>query len=208
MADFLDSADELRRTVDLGEDRESFDVVFKGIAALQAVHSKSALDVYNLESVFAAFEMAALFGTSGIFGSEEIQKLGIAIRRVIVRTLEERILFPVENNRTRPPMPYQDFVQLVHGLHRDLPQTKQDRVAVITFNYDIALDYAFHFSGVKLNYGLQPTKDRTRFQLMKLHGSLNWSRCAECNTVVPWHPEEFFSKRNWQLWGSKPKSVH
>ena len=95
MADFLDTADELRKTIDLGDDKASFDAVFKGISALQAVHSKSTLDVYNLESVFAAFEMASLFGRLGSLTAEEIRGMSSAIRRLIVRTLEERIMLPV-----------------------------------------------------------------------------------------------------------------
>ena len=126
MADFLDIADELRKTQDLGDDKSSFDAVFKGISALQTVHSKSTLDVYNLESVFAAFEMASLFGRLGNLTSQEIQGLSAAIRRLIVRTLDERIMLPVKGKTVSPSSPYQEFVSLVLGLHRSRHATSQN----------------------------------------------------------------------------------
>ncbi len=63
MAEFLDEADKLRSSSP--EDREQFDLVFKGRAALQQVHSMAQLDILNIESVFAAFEMAQLTGRLG-----------------------------------------------------------------------------------------------------------------------------------------------
>lgn len=60
MHDFLDTAQDLltrKQTGDVGAD---FERVFKGIHALQRVHSKAQLDLVNVEAVFAAFEMAKL----------------------------------------------------------------------------------------------------------------------------------------------------
>ena len=53
MTDFLDVAGDLYRS-----DRSSFkdfEPVFSAISALSAAHSKSILDLDNIESVFAAF---------------------------------------------------------------------------------------------------------------------------------------------------------
>ena len=207
MADFLDTADELRRTIDLGDDKTSFDAVFKGVSALQAVHSKSTLDVYNLESVFAAFEMASLFGRLGTLTSQEIQGMSAAIRRLIVRTLEERIMLPVSGKTVKPPLPYEQLVKLVLALPRS-PQTRGPaNASIVTFNYDISLDFAFHDRRVGVDYCLKPSSDMTRFHLMKLHGSLNWGRCSQCHSVVSWHLEAFFAKHHWDIWGSEPKTV-
>jgi hypothetical protein len=65
MAAFLDNAYKLRRNADVNltqRQKDNFDLVFRGISALQVAHSKSTLDLINLESVFGAFDMARLAG--------------------------------------------------------------------------------------------------------------------------------------------------
>jgi hypothetical protein len=61
MGNFIDAARRLRPSINNTHLADAFDLVFLGISALQLAHSKSDLDIYNLESVFAAFEMARLF---------------------------------------------------------------------------------------------------------------------------------------------------
>ena len=62
LKDFLDEADKLlwKQNILDDSDKEQFRKVFQGIANLQPIHSKSKLDIYNLESVFAIFEMGDL----------------------------------------------------------------------------------------------------------------------------------------------------
>ncbi len=56
MGEFLDVAHNLWKTE--GSTMPAFETVFRGISRLQQVHSKAKLDIQNVESVFAAFEMA------------------------------------------------------------------------------------------------------------------------------------------------------
>jgi NAD-dependent SIR2 family protein deacetylase len=35
--------------------------------------------------------------------------------------------------------------------------------------------------------------------VFKLHGSLNWARCAKCKNVVPWDILEYMGSRNWSF---------
>jgi len=70
MHDFLDVARDLLSADKVGDARKSFETVFRGISALQQVHSKSELDILNLESVFAAFEMGLLL--SETFGCNSV----------------------------------------------------------------------------------------------------------------------------------------
>src|SRR6267143_3383453 len=88
MAEFLDVAENLRRFRKSEISAEHFALVFRGRASLQSVHSKSTLDLDNIESVFAAFEMAALFNRLGRSSGIDIPSLAPAIRRMIVSTLE------------------------------------------------------------------------------------------------------------------------
>jgi hypothetical protein len=60
MADFLDRSRALFAANPCNEYSTDLQRVFEGISKLQSVHSKSELDIVNLESVFSAFEMAEL----------------------------------------------------------------------------------------------------------------------------------------------------
>ena len=194
MAEFLDAAETIGRTKDGGISNKDFDLVFRGRASLQAVHSKSNLDLDNIESVLAAFEMAALFKRPlGALSVEEVASLPSATRRLIVETLERVLAFPYKDGHVMPPPPYHDFVGLISAI------TEKDRggVCLITFNYDLALDYALHFNGLRENYCLD--SDTQGIPLLKLHGSVNWTRCSnqECGEITPWNLRDFFSGTNW-----------
>ena len=175
--------------------------MFKARAALQAVHSKSNLDLDNIESVFAAFEMAALFKRPlGALDVKDVQNLPSAMRRLIVETLERELTFPFMGGPLMPPLRYNDFVALIKKIMEKDP----GGVSLITFNYDLALDYALHFNSLGSNYCL--SDDIQGFPLMKLHGSINWTRCSnsECGAIIPWHFREFFSMTNWNTLGMSP----
>ena len=89
MLDFLDVAYKLWKTNSVPDAAAKFETVFDGISELQYVHSKSQLDIQNLESVFAAFEMAKILGKFGTYTSEQIDSLVDAMRVVIVKTIEK-----------------------------------------------------------------------------------------------------------------------
>lgn len=189
MRDFLDIAHSLQR--DGSAAPVDFEPVFKGISILTAAHSKASLDLDNIESVFAAFEMAALLGMPlGELSISDVKQLGLAIRRLIVRTLEVRIQYPVVGSQVRPPVPYGDFADLV----REINSHGSVNSAVITFNYDVTLDYAFHFYSVRSNYCLQSEAQLHETPLLKLHGSLNWTRCNKCESVIPWSINEYLQR--------------
>lgn len=190
MFDFLDKAERLLATGAVGaEYEESFSLVFNGIDALQQTYAKSIVDSDNLEAVFAAFEMAALFkGRLGKLSPNEVVGLKTAIRRVIVRTLELSVRFPQGRGGVLPPGAYGAFADLLQELAGPDPS----RAAVMTFNYDIALDYALHFNKMPIDYCFEPEEmpaDRGRHPLMKLHGSLNWLGCEKCGTRA-WNMSE------------------
>lgn len=201
MADFLDVSDKLRRKQAIGKHKESFDLVFKAVAALQSVHSKSSLDLDNIESVFAAFDMSVLFDRGfGGLTKEEIQELPSAMRKVIVHTLEQSIDFSFSDGRVHPPKPYLQFAELIKSLVED----HRESASVITFNYDLGLDYAFRFVNRGVDYALAAPGG---IPLLKLHGSLNWARCSVCSDVRPWSLNELFSTRNWETYGLAPGTL-
>jgi hypothetical protein len=179
MNTFIRAAQEIQRGAGsqrlYPKEQEYFDLMFRARTLLQHVHSKSELDLNNIESLFGAFDMAALLGRLGTLTDEEIQKLPNAVRYVIAKTIESRLQYPINSSgQTLPPIPYDGFAEIVRELHKQDP----DSVSVITFNYDIGLDYAFHFKSVPF-------------------GSLNWGNCEKCPRVVPFQLKDFFAQFQW-----------
>jgi hypothetical protein len=110
MANFLDTARRLHREGRTGDKGTYFSDVFDGITALSAVYEKSNLDTDNLESVFAAFEMARLFGGLKNLDADLLGRLPDALRFLIVETLEQTIQFPVTQKKVSGPI----FVEAPH----------------------------------------------------------------------------------------------
>ena len=198
-SDFMDKAKLLLREGDLSEDdRAAFELVLQARDSLKAAHSKAELDLRNLETLFGAFEMAALFGRLGAMPQKQVEALPLAMRRLISRTIEKTMEFPVlltaENRippapparragtfpKILPPVPYETFAELVARMSAKRPAD----VSLITFNYDLGTDYALAFAQIPFSYGLGEDPGGA-LDLLKLHGSLNWGRCASCGNIVP-----------------------
>jgi hypothetical protein len=79
--------------------------------------------------------------------------------------------FPVSpNDGFIASAPYRRLVDLLHTFRQ-----ANSSVAIITFNYDVALELALHYNHVEFSYSLdgkQPPRDV--IPLLKLHGSINW----------------------------------
>ncbi|HXY78478.1 MAG TPA: hypothetical protein VEH47_06650 [Candidatus Acidoferrales bacterium] len=58
-------------------------------------------------------------------------------------------------------------------------------ISILTFNYDLCLDWALHMGGIRPDYRLpnDRAEDRGSIDLLKLHGSLNWAYCEQCGIV-------------------------
>lgn len=191
MWNFLNIAENVAREHPQDADHESFDLVAKARAALDVVHAKARLNTNNIEDLFAAFEMMDLLEIRpGGLTDMEIRSLPSAIRRLIVRTLEQKIRFPLAQSgapqqisewEILPPIPYGRFADSM----RDSFVRKATDVAYITFNYDVALDFALLKSGRAPNYCWKDPTAASGPPLMKLHGSLNWAYCHACKTLIP-----------------------
>jgi NAD-dependent SIR2 family protein deacetylase len=110
--------------------------------------------------------------------------------------LEEKVTWPVRENRIYPHDAYRKLAALVTDLCKG--SSALHSCSIITFNYDLALDYALHFETLATYYCL-PGAQQNAPALLKLHGSLNWAKCGECNAIIPWTFSEFFRK-----YGSSP----
>lgn len=183
MKDFLDVARGLLRRGEVEEAGNAFANVMDAVGKLNAVHSKTNLDTSNVETVYTAFEMGKLLGKlPGIADEERIDGLTSAIRQVIGYTLEKTTKLP---NNTDIPFPeYHNFTELMVKLI----QTKWS-FSVVTFNYDLGLDYTLYRNGLLPDYGLGDTDLRaSHITYLKLHGSVNFGKCSNlsCGKVVPY----------------------
>jgi len=194
MADFLTAARNLRRHGLATQYHKAFDLVFKAMAALQAVHSKSTLDFNNVESLFSAFEVAKTLDKLPGFAPEAIDEIIECLKTVIVVTLEQTIKFPCNGTSIHAPPPYEAFAELVKTLLRKVVPSHQ--VAILTFNYDICVDYALYQRDFQVHYGLDgKLGDGASVPLLKLHGSLNWTESATSKEIIPWNLDNYFRAR-------------
>lgn len=202
MTEFLDVADDLRKGSSQRD--KDFDLVFKGKDELQAVHSKATMDLLNLESVFAAFEMAKLLRRLGSLTLEEIDALPDAMTRVIQRTLEATIKFPFFDNLLHPPGAYEGLGTMI-ATFRDQRHSNLSALSFITFNYDVCLDYSLHFHNVPVNYclGAGVADAPQHLKILKLHGSLNWARCPEYKKVGCLPVGEFLGGQQFPAYGAR-----
>jgi len=192
MADFLAKAKDLFDAGRCGEYAADFETVLNAVAELQQVYAKSKLDLDHFESVFGAFEMANLIEHFPGMKPHEIPNLVNSMKRLITKTLEESV--ELTNGSEGPDLgeAYKAFARLIAKLnHRKL------RASILTFNYDVVFDFALHRAGVPITYSLGDQDNEGTTRLLKLHGSLNWTKCGqkECGTILPWHIDEFLKSR-------------
>jgi len=189
MSDFLDYSEKLMRLKTDGfvQAEEAFNDVFNALTELQAVHAKSYLDLDNIEVLFGAIEMAQIICKLGARQKEQIIKLRDSIITLIYKTLEYSIEFPIKDSIIYPPWPYENFCKMLVDLRINRLKKYADahEFSFLTFNYDLALDYALTYYSLYYSYCLSNEKEIGKLPYLKLHGSINWGICQECNKIVP-----------------------
>lgn len=194
MGEFLDIADAIWKSGKLTDnDKVHFERVFRAIGKLQMLHSKSQLDLVNLEAVFSTFEMANLLKKLPGFETDEIPDLLTSMRRLIVVTIEKKLKYPFSSGHAKEPKPYGDFCKLIKEL-KDFRNETPD-ASIITFNYDIAVDHALHFNNLGPNYHLSSHAGSDKaVSLLKLHGSLNWGSSTKYDQIIPFDLRDYNTK--------------
>ncbi len=206
MSSFLDKARRLLFTGAVQGRAQDFARVFEAIGKLQAVHSKAQdLDITNVESVFAAFEMAKLLSRMPGYGAGDIDALIAAFKTVIAYTLESTLNFSERQAGALPaaPDPYPQFVQMVRESREALPPYRH---AILTFNYDLALDYALYREGIPVRYFLDESDPPAGLPLLKLHGSLNWVGDA-AGGIAPWRMDRLMAGPATEIFRREPGSA-
>ena len=188
MSGFLDCAQDLLRLKVEGviEAKDAFDEVFNALAELQGIHSKSYLDLNNIEIVCGAIEMGLLLRRLGKRNVESIGKLRNSLITLIYKTLEYSIRFPIESKNIRPPIPYQHFMDILKQVEDAQPLQDPHNFTFITFNYDLCLDVMLHCHNRSFDYCLDNTNPNVSCNLLKLHGSINWG-LSDDDKIIPYN---------------------
>lgn len=191
MSGFLDRAHDLLRMQTHGvvEAKEEFEDVFNAIAELKGIHSKSYLDLNNIEIVFGAIEMGLLLRRLGKRTEESLEKLRNSLITLIYKTLEYSIPFRIEQRNIIPPDPYSQFMQMLRKLESNISHQDPHKFTFITFNYDLCLDMALRWAGRSFDYCLDNKNKDASCLLLKLHGSINWGQSHD-KQIIPYSVHE------------------
>jgi hypothetical protein len=131
--------------------------------------------------------MAKTIGRLPGYDAADIERILTSLRWVIVRTLEESMIYRLDDRNTLVGAgEYESFVSVLQQLIRQHRPSLS--VAIITFNYDVALELALLREHIPFNYGIQDEDgqaDRKTVRVLKLHGSLNWATTGQKIRVWP-----------------------
>jgi hypothetical protein len=182
VGDFIDKARDLYRIGSMGRREQDFKTFFEALADAQMIHSKSRLDTNNIEAVFSAFDFAQIVKSFCGYSAQQIAALPGVARGVITQTIEETLRFPMVDALLGAPKPYREFAKMVAALQQKTGVAHD--VAIVSFNYDYAVDFAFREWSSGVDYGF-PGAPAGALPVLKLHGSLHWAACSQCSGVVP-----------------------
>ena len=179
LRDFLVTARILREEKSELRYRGSFDRVFEWIDTLRGSSYYVEFDLDNLEHVFFLVEMSKQVGLA------QGGKLFSDLRYVVMETLDQCHL-SWRKSQLRPDDHYLTFAQILrklNGQRRDYtgqPSGTFENDVIITFNYDVMLDYAMKFQSMEIYYCLDSGPGPDPFKVLKLHGSTSWAACRDC----------------------------
>lgn len=97
MSDFLEIAGDLWKSGVIKEQSREFEKIFNVISGLQVVHSKSQLDLNNIESIFTVLELGKVIQKVPGIESRQIPEMIAALKKVIVTTMEHCIEYRIRN---------------------------------------------------------------------------------------------------------------
>lgn len=180
MNKFFDEACNLYEEGGLGnEDRAFFSLVIDATRPLETILLRLKIDLDNIEHIFSLIEMGKLINRFPGLDGDKIAELHEAIHMFIIRTIELKSNFTYKSNEgCCAPEAYDLLAQNISLLRE---QRGPSSSAVLTFNYDIAIDLALEIAlgGDNIDYCLGNSMQKNRpdgYKLLKLHGSLNWAK--------------------------------
>jgi hypothetical protein len=191
MSNFLDVARDLLRSGEINEHASDFDHVFDYLRSAQIMQSKASLDLSNIETVFTALEIADIIAERpGSLDRNAPAAVLASLKKLIAVTLERKIKYRADANRKITPRgSYPRLVKFIGELGQRRPTLS---ASIITFNYDLGIDFSAALSGQRIDYGLE-THVSGALPVLKLHGSLNWGTDSESGEIIALSPQDFFN---------------
>lgn len=194
MSDFFDV---MERVIEGNQDqtlKDALHAVIRAVVDLESSAARINVDTNNVESILGLFEMARLIDTPILEGNADRGvDLVDTLDRLIAETIERSVLFDCPSQAG--PVPHASYMALAN-LIGQIRQTSHQGCAVVTLNYDCALELALAYSNVPYQYSLPSEKPLDgAVPVLKLHGSLNWGHCttedSSIHPIVPYRVENF-----------------
>ena len=194
LANFLTRARELEfRTRDI-HFADSFKRVFDWIKVLKRSSYNIDLNLDNLEHVFSIADLGSQIGLRGY------RRYFADLKRMIVEVVD-KCEFKAAEHHEYAALGYTNFIRVLRGSNAQRRKDTSEGQgpfqpdSVITFNYDVFIDYAWVNGNEQsfLNYCLDAPVDQLPYptRLLKLHGSANWAWCPKCGKVEQFEPRCF-----------------
>lgn len=203
MYDFFDRAQTLFATGALGEFEADFQRVQAFRSKLQRSFAKADIDIFGLESVFNAIEMAITLGLEDdATRASFVRLIGGVLERTQLHTVT-RNLNPNSNGISMRLAGPAGYTQLAGLIRRLLLNKHYSSLSFVTFNYDLGLEIALHGVGIPFSYHLD-VNDKVPdggVGVFKLHGSLNWHQVSK-RDGVQYVPVEWIVSQAHALWDS------
>lgn len=164
--------------------KDSFERVFNWIDSLRGSSYYVEFDLNNLEHVFSLAEMSRQLGL------DQGEQLYSDLRCIIAETLDS-CQINREKGQNLPDPHYLKFIEILNvwndrrRAHIGRKEDTFESDTIITFNYDVMLDYAMSFKAIQPEYCLSEKPYKDRFKILKLHGSTNWAFCQNCKKTDP-----------------------
>jgi hypothetical protein len=160
-------------------DKAFFNLIIDAIRPLESISLKLNIDVNNIEHIFSLIEMGKLINRFPGLDGDKIAELHEAIHMFIIRTIELKSNFTYKEDMVVcAPEAYDLLAQNISLLRE---QSGPSSSAVLTFNYDVAIDLALEIAmgANNIDYCLGNSRQMNEsggYKLLKLHGSLNWAK--------------------------------
>jgi NAD-dependent SIR2 family protein deacetylase len=184
MNKFLEESQNLYENPKFRESLKDFGLVYNFISSLQTIHSKAEMDLDNIESVFAAIEFGKLLEleVGKLVGWDVIET---AMKHLIIETIERKSKFVQSDNEIKAQGSHHNFgINIIGELET---RSKDQPIAIITFNYDVLIDSVIEEMGYHCSYQINKGDSYSpSIPIIKLHGSLNWGICGKCGRVNFW----------------------
>ena len=191
VSNFLTEALNLLEQNKVDESRSQFIEVFDTINQLQVIFQKSRVNLDDIEEILGLIEVGKII--NALPEKINYDTIFLAFNRLILETLEKKILFEFDQEgRIRMDKTFEDFISLI----KMLKKYKYQDSSIITFNYDITLDAALRYRNLgPVYYFEEDSKADQNYSipLLKLHGSLNWTKCKHCGKINSFDTSKIFN---------------